>query len=93
MPFTVNGTSITRNRSGPSTKNGRGDRSTPTARATSQIASTRNTCDEDRQREHPGEEPRRASGSRDPFVGGPERALELEERSTGASSRAVGASS
>ena len=43
MPLTVNGTSITTNRSGPKTKYGRGERWTPTALPTSQIARTRNT--------------------------------------------------
>ena len=43
-PLIENGTSITRKSSGPITKNGRGERSTPTALAASQIVITRTAC-------------------------------------------------
>jgi len=43
-PLIVNGTSITRKSSGPITKKGRGERSTPTAFAASQIVITRTAC-------------------------------------------------
>ena len=79
--------------SGPSTKNGRGDRCTPTARATSQMPRILNGLHRGRQDERPGEQPAMRAVAVDPFVCGrsgrsswtrAEYAHERAERSTGA---------